>query len=114
VTQRGDRRAGRRAVERTGVRDAVEEPAPARETRLASLLADFTADDRASYKRFGSAAELRELVADDLTVLLTERFSARSSAQRVSTLPTAYCLDALALIALVMGDAAFRLEDQSR
>ena len=52
----------------------LRDPAPAREPRLASLLDRIRADDRASYRRFADADELRELIGDDLAVLLTERF----------------------------------------
>ena len=43
-----------------------------------------SADDRVSYRPFADAAELRELVKDDLAVMLTERFAtaARSGASR--------------------------------
>lgn len=46
-----------------------------REPRLTELLGRIQADDRAAYKPFGTAAELADLVADDLAVLLTERFA---------------------------------------
>ncbi len=47
-----------------------------REPRLDALLARVQADDRAAYKPFERAEELTDLVADDLAVLLTERFAA--------------------------------------
>ena len=47
-----------------------------REPRLDALLARVRADDRAAYKPFERAEELTDLVADDLAVLLTERFAA--------------------------------------
>ncbi|HEX6754433.1 MAG TPA: DUF4062 domain-containing protein [Mycobacteriales bacterium] len=47
-----------------------------REPRLEELLTRIRADDRAAYKPFRDAAELGELLADDLAVLLTERFTA--------------------------------------
>ena len=47
-----------------------------REPRLAALLHRVQADDRAAYKPFERAEELTDLVADDLAVLLTERFAA--------------------------------------
>ena len=56
----------------------LKEPAPEREPRLTSLLDSIRADDRASYRRFADADELRELIADDLAVLLTERFATSS------------------------------------
>jgi predicted ATPase len=46
-----------------------------REPRLAELLERVQADDRAAYKVFERAEELTDLVADDLAVLLTERFT---------------------------------------
>ena len=52
----------------------VKEPAGDREPRLAELLRRVQADDRVSYKRFADARELATLVADDLAILLTERF----------------------------------------
>jgi predicted ATPase len=52
----------------------VKAPAPDREPRLTDLLERVKADDRASYRPFRTAEELEELVADDLAVLLTERF----------------------------------------
>src|SRR5512138_3116549 len=52
----------------------IKSPAPDREPRLTELLALIRQDDRASYKSFAAAAELRELVENDLAVLLTERF----------------------------------------
>jgi predicted ATPase len=54
----------------------LKEPAPDREDRLAGLLADLQADDRASYKRFSRPDELTSLVEDDLALLLSERFEA--------------------------------------
>jgi hypothetical protein len=56
----------------------IKEPAPEREPRLAELLARIKADDRSSYKRFGSHEELGRLVADDLALMLSERFGARA------------------------------------
>jgi predicted ATPase len=52
----------------------VKAPAPEREPRLAALLERIKTDDRASYRPFGTAEELEELVADDLAVLLSEVF----------------------------------------
>ncbi len=47
-----------------------------REPRLDVLLSRVRADDRAAYKPFDRAEELTDLLADDLAVLLTERFAA--------------------------------------
>jgi predicted ATPase len=60
----------------------IKTPAPSREPRLSKLIARIQGDDRASYRPFSDADELRSLVADDLAVLLTERFAA-SAAPRV-------------------------------
>jgi predicted ATPase len=57
------------------VKDAAE-----REPRLSDLLRRIHGDDRTAYKHFGTAEELTELVADDLAVLLTERFTASRAA----------------------------------
>jgi predicted ATPase len=65
----------------------VKAPAPDREPRLAGLLRRI--GDEASYRRFGTAAELGRLVRDDLAVLLSERFAAArtpASPPRVSPL----------------------------
>ena len=50
-------------------------PAPNRQPRLTELIARIQGAD-VSYRPFGSADELRTLVADDLAVLLTESFAA--------------------------------------
>src|SRR6185436_12589233 len=52
----------------------IKAPAPEREPRLKALLEDIKSI--ASYKYFATAAELRELIANDLILLLTERFEA--------------------------------------
>src|SRR6516225_5540104 len=52
----------------------VKAPAPDREPRLAKLLSRIRQE--ASYRTFGSPAELTRLVRDDLAVLLSERFAA--------------------------------------
>ena len=52
----------------------IKTPAPEREGRLADLLLQIENDDRASYKMFSTPDELRELVENDLAILLTERF----------------------------------------
>ena len=64
----------------------IKMPAPNREPQLSRLIARIQGDDRASYRPFSDPDELRSLVADDLAVLLTERFSA-SSAPRADTPP---------------------------
>jgi predicted ATPase len=54
--------------------------ADTREPRLAELIKRIQSDDRASYRPFVDLDELRELVKDDLAVMLTERFTAASAA----------------------------------
>jgi predicted ATPase len=46
-----------------------------REPRLVALLDRIRADDHACYKAFSTPAELRGLIANDLALLLTERFT---------------------------------------
>jgi predicted ATPase len=62
-----------------------------RRPRLTELLARVEADDRASYKPFDNAGDLAELLADDLAVLLTERFArlapAAAGGRRPAPLP---------------------------
>jgi predicted ATPase len=52
----------------------VKVPAPDRQPRLAGLLSRIRQE--ASYRHFGTPAELARLVRDDLAVLLSERFAA--------------------------------------
>ena len=52
----------------------VKRPAPDMEPRLAEMLDRLQALDAVSYKPFADAHELRDLLVDDLAVLLTERF----------------------------------------
>ena len=52
----------------------VKAPALDREPRLADLLARIREEASASYRHFGTSAELGRLVRDDLAVLLSERF----------------------------------------
>ena len=54
----------------------VKAPAPDREPRLEDLLARIREEASASYRHFGTSAELGRLVRDDLAVLLSERFAA--------------------------------------
>src|SRR5215472_8201059 len=57
----------------------VKRPAPEREPRLADLLARIKQEASVSYRRFGTAAELRRLVGEDVAALLSERFTAGRS-----------------------------------
>jgi predicted ATPase len=53
----------------------IKDPAPGREDALQDLLRKVQNDDRLAYRRFSTAEELAELLADDLAVLLSERFA---------------------------------------
>ncbi len=63
----------------------LKAPAPDREPRLAGLLARL--EKEASYRIFHTPAELARLVADDLAVLLSERFAA-TGRQVAATAPS--------------------------
>lgn len=52
----------------------VKSPAPDRQARLADLLTRINDDNSVSYRHFSDPAELQQLVADDLALLLSERF----------------------------------------
>lgn len=52
----------------------VKRPAPDLEPQLRDMLARLQREDTTSYKPFGDAAELERLLADDLAILLAERF----------------------------------------
>jgi predicted ATPase len=65
----------------------VKTPAPDREPRLRELLGRIRDDDSVSYHKFASADELRDLVADDLALVLTERFASGTRAAPVPLTP---------------------------
>jgi len=65
----------------------VKEPAPEREPRLREFLEGIKAEGSVSYKRFGTAAELGELLARDLALVLTERFQETAARVALSTPP---------------------------
>src|SRR6266704_2613765 len=50
-------------------------PAQEREPRLQALLDRIRSEDVASYQKFATPEELRERIANDLALLLTERFT---------------------------------------
>jgi len=60
----------------------IRRPASDREPRLDALLKEIKRDEQVTYRYFSTAEELRELIENDLAVLLTERFG------RVAELPT--------------------------
>jgi predicted ATPase/class 3 adenylate cyclase len=53
----------------------VRDPAPGRDERLAGLVRRIKDEDRLSYKTFSRPEQLAELLANDLAVLLAERFA---------------------------------------
>jgi predicted ATPase len=66
----------------------VKIPAPDREPRLQALLDRIKDRSTVSYQKFSTADELRELVANDLALLMTERFaSTRATRDRLATPP---------------------------
>ena len=58
----------------------VKTPAPGREPRLEEMILRVWADDRASTRPYRTATELEATIADDVAVLLTERFTAARQA----------------------------------
>jgi predicted ATPase len=65
----------------------IKAPAPDREARLKDLLARIKGDDRVSYKPFATADELRELIENDLALMLAERFDLSSRQSRLASVP---------------------------
>ena len=63
----------------------LKQPAPDRDARLSELLNRIRADDTASYKSFSTPAELRDLIANDLALLLTESFESIQAPAPVAT-----------------------------
>jgi predicted ATPase len=53
----------------------IKTPAPEREPRLQALLDRLRSEEVTSYQKFTTPDELREALANDLAVLLTERFT---------------------------------------
>jgi predicted ATPase len=59
----------------------IKAPAPNREPRLKELLDRVRTDDRVSYKSFSAPEELRDLIENDLAMLLTEHFEMSQPAE---------------------------------
>lgn len=68
----------------------IKSPAPNREPRLKQLLDDIRNDDSVSYKPFSTAAELQQLIENDLAIMLTERFEMTQQPAEASALPAHY------------------------
>jgi predicted ATPase len=60
----------------------VKREAPARDERLAALVAQIESEGAVSYRTYADSEELRAVVADDLALLLTERFQGRGQPVR--------------------------------
>ncbi|HZY44431.1 MAG TPA: DUF4062 domain-containing protein, partial [Anaerolineae bacterium] len=60
----------------------IKSPAHDREPQLKELLDRIRSDDTVSYKPFAAATELRELIENDLMLLLTERFDLHADRSR--------------------------------
>lgn len=63
----------------------IKEPAPGRESRLDTLLDQIRDANTTSYRAFGTPEELRELLVNDLAVLLSERFDLGSARPPAAT-----------------------------
>ncbi|MFW3171744.1 ATP-binding protein [Geodermatophilus sp. CPCC 206100] len=95
----------------------VRRDAPGREPRLTDLITRIQADGGASTTPYDDPAQLAELVADDLAVLLTERFAAPAAplpGLAAGWLPTPSApmvdrADELALVTGLLADPAVRL-----
>ncbi len=60
----------------------IKNPAPEREPALSSLLDRIRQDNTSSYTYFSTPAQLKELVQNDLALMLTERFEAANQPER--------------------------------
>ena len=61
--------------------------ADSREDRMKDLLRRIRDDDSVSYRSFSDAAELKELIENDLALMLTERFAASNPAAAIESTP---------------------------
>jgi predicted ATPase len=64
-------------------------PSTDREPQLAALLDRIRGDDHVSYKSFSTPSQLRNLIVNDLALLLTERFALADSDGRATPVATA-------------------------
>src|SRR5262249_23183188 len=62
----------------------IKEPAPGREPGLARLLDRIRGQASVSYRKFSEAAELGQVVREDLATLLSERFAWASALARAA------------------------------
>src|SRR5438552_3862765 len=66
----------------------LKTPAPEREPALQGLLDRIRSEEVASYQKFSTPEELRERIANDLALLLTERFARTPETPTDARLPT--------------------------
>src|SRR5438067_6454178 len=74
----------------------LKTPAPEREPGLQGLLDRMRSEEVASYQKFSTPEELRERIANDLALLLTERFARTPKASadaRLAPLPRSRLID---------------------
>src|SRR5690606_15647216 len=57
----------------------VKQPAPERQEKLSALLNEIKSADTSCYQRFSTPEELRDLLENDLALLLSERFESDRS-----------------------------------
>jgi predicted ATPase len=76
----------------------VKPPATDRDPRLTKLLARITDEGEVSYRHFSEPAELRQLVENDLAVLLSERFEVTQPAAGEAPLAGAVPVSATPLL----------------
>lgn len=62
----------------------VKQPAPERQEKLSALLNEIKSADTSCYQRFSTPEELRDLLENDLALLLSERFESDRSAVEIN------------------------------
>lgn len=65
----------------------IKNPAPEREPALVGLLDRIRTDNSSSYTYFSTPTQLKELIQNDLALMLTERFEALSSIEKSTQEP---------------------------
>ncbi len=62
----------------------VKQPAPERQERLSTLLNEIKSADTSCYQRFSTPEELRDMLENDLALLLSERFESDRSTVEIN------------------------------
>src|SRR6202000_3403279 len=65
----------------------VKRPAPDMEPGLGRMLGQMRSEGRVAYKAFADAAQLHDLLLDDLATLLAERFGGAREAEGSASVP---------------------------